>query len=193
MWVVTGAGGFLGGALVAELRSRGRRVRALVRGPAPWLTGVADEVFHADVRVPTDPDRALGDLAGRDVVLVHAAGRISIADMTSPEVHETNVTGTQHVIDACRRHGVRRLVYVSSVHALPEPPHGTPVVEVDDVDPRTLAGAYAQTRPPRRDGCGRRPTSIPSWCTRRVWSGRDTIRAATSTTSSGPWCAVGFG
>src|SRR5262245_9290855 len=67
------------------------------------------EVVRGDVRNREAVDQAVH---GVDAVF-HAAG---LAGMWGAwkSFHATNVIGTQHVLAACRRHGVRRLVYTSS-------------------------------------------------------------------------------
>src|SRR5690606_3201659 len=55
-------------------------------------------------------------IAGAELVF-HAAAKITIDDRPDPAAEATNVAGTRNVIEACRAHGVRRLVRFSSVHA----------------------------------------------------------------------------
>jgi len=117
--LVTGATGCLGRHIVRQLLNRGHRVRTLCRNPESGCLPVhgADgteshgdvELVSGDVRDPADVDRAVRSV---DTVL-HCAG---IAGMWGAwkAFHDTNVIGTQHVLEACRRHGVRRLVYTSS-------------------------------------------------------------------------------
>lgn len=113
--MVTGGGGFLGGAVVRLLRQRGDSVRSFTRSAYPWL----DEL---------NVEQSLGDLAnleavenavvGCDVVF-HVAAKAGVWGRYS-DFFDTNVTGTQNIIAACKKHGVRRLVYTSTpsvVHA----------------------------------------------------------------------------
>ncbi len=58
---------------------------------------------------------------------------------TYPRLRQTNVQGTQNVIEACEAAGVKRLVYISSVHAILVPDAG-PVVEADQFDPALCWG-----------------------------------------------------
>jgi len=116
---VTGATGCLGRHIVRQLLNHGHCVRALCRNPESGCLPVDGtdetkscsdlEIVSGDVRDPADVDKAV---RGVDTVL-HSAG---VAGMWGPwkSFHATNVMGTQHVLDACRRHGVRRLVYTSS-------------------------------------------------------------------------------
>src|SRR5690606_29390153 len=111
--VVTGASGHVGGALVRALLERGDRVRALVRSDVRAREGLDVEPVRADV---CDAAAVGGAIAGAELVF-HAAAKITIDDRPDPAAEATNVAGTRNVIEACRAHGVRRLVHFSSVHA----------------------------------------------------------------------------
>lgn len=120
--IVTGATGHLGNVLVRHLLERGRRVRAVVQ-PHDDLTavgGLAVERAEADVADAGALERAF---AGGEVVF-HLAGLVSITAGQEARLRAVNVEGTRNVVEACRRAGVRRLVYASSVHALEEPRGG---------------------------------------------------------------------
>lgn len=120
--IVTGATGHLGNVLVRHLLERGRRVRAVVqpRDDLVALGGLEVERVEADVTDPAALERAF---SGGDVVF-HLAGLVSITAGQEARLKAVNVDGTRHVVEACRRAGVRRLVYASSVHALEEPRRG---------------------------------------------------------------------
>lgn len=111
---VTGASGHVGSALVRELLERGHQVRAIARTDTRSLDGLPLEVRKLDV---CDPDAVRDALAGMELVF-HAAARLSLESGPDPLAEKTNVEGTKNVVAACRAHGVRRLVYFSSVHAM---------------------------------------------------------------------------
>jgi dihydroflavonol-4-reductase len=110
---VTGATGFIGGRLVAALRSRGDEVVALVRSRARGA-GLDAELVEGDVN---DEDSLARGIVGADAVF-HAAAvyRIGIRPSERAAVHETNVRGTELVLDAAVAAGVRRIVHVSTVN-----------------------------------------------------------------------------
>ena len=115
---VTGASGHIGAALVRELMTRGHAVRALVHRNMRGLEALPVEKVEGDLRAGDSLRRAF---AGAEIV-IHAAGRISVARTGIRRLLETNLGGTENVIAACRAAGVRRLVHFSSVEALSSAP-----------------------------------------------------------------------
>jgi dihydroflavonol-4-reductase len=112
--VVTGASGHVGSALVRALSSEGHAVTALFQSDTRAIEGLPVE--RAQVRIE-DREAVSRALVGAEVVF-HAAARISLSSREDPEAARVNVEGTANVVDACRAHGVRRLVHFSTIHAL---------------------------------------------------------------------------
>ena len=125
---VTGATGFVMGAVARALRARGDAVTALVRDPsrAGSLAALGCELVAGDVIHPT---AAIPDLHRADA-LVHGAAIYEIG--VTPErrlvMEDTNVTGTRRMLDAARAAGVARIVYVSTIAAFGNT-HGAVVTE----------------------------------------------------------------
>jgi dihydroflavonol-4-reductase len=111
--LVTGATGLVGHSIVKELLARKRRVRVLVRSPERASRTIPDgcEIAKGDV---TDPDAVLAAARGCEVVY-HAAG-LPEQWLRDPRAFDAvNVGGTRNVIAAVRAHGVRRLMYTSTI------------------------------------------------------------------------------
>jgi nucleoside-diphosphate-sugar epimerase len=104
--LVTGGGGFLGGAIVRMLLERGRAARSVSRNLYPNL-GV--EQVQGDLADPGVAERAV---AGCDVVY-HVAARAGVAGRLR-DYRRANVEATRRLLDACRAAGVRRFIYTSS-------------------------------------------------------------------------------
>ena len=64
----------------------------------------------------------------------------------SPVLYNVNVNGTRNIIALCLRHKVKRLVYVSSVHAIPEKDHDHVLSEVREFSAEAVRGGYAKTK-----------------------------------------------
>jgi len=107
--LVTGGGGFLGGAIVRQLLARGDVVRSVSRGRYAALEALGVEQVQGDLADPGVAERAA---AGCDIVF-HVAARAGIAGRYA-DYHRANVIATERVIQACRTHGITRLVYTSS-------------------------------------------------------------------------------
>jgi len=107
--LVTGGGGFLGKTLVKMLRERGLPVRSFSRGRYPELEKLGVECVTGDLG---DPAAVLEACRGCDLVF-HVASKPGIWG-SYEEYHRPNVLGTTNVVEACKKLGVRRLVYTSS-------------------------------------------------------------------------------
>jgi NAD dependent epimerase/dehydratase len=148
--LVTGAGGFIGSHLVEHLVAEGARVRAFVRYNSRSDFGRLEDVDQAvldEVEVflgdLTNPEAVQGAVDGMDAVL-HLGALIPIPySYRHPrEFVDVNVSGTLNVLEAVRRHDVRRLVQVSSSEV-----YGTaqtvPIAETHPLHPQS---PYAATK-----------------------------------------------
>lgn len=107
--LVTGAGGFLGRYIVEAALARGANVRGLARGDYPDLTKLGVEMIRGDVQDAAVVERAC---AGCDLV-IHTAAVAGIWGKWS-HFYGVNTQGTLNVLAACRKQGVRKLVFTSS-------------------------------------------------------------------------------
>jgi NAD dependent epimerase/dehydratase len=144
--LVTGGEGFIGSHLVEGLLDAGAEVRVLsyynAFGNRGWLDALAldVEVLPGDVR---DADRVSQAVEGRDVVF-HLAALIGIPySYEAPESYvQTNVQGTYNVANACRRHGVGRMVHTSTSEV-----YGTAIrVPIDEEHPLQPQSPYSASK-----------------------------------------------
>jgi dihydroflavonol-4-reductase len=121
--LVTGATGFVGGRLTALLCRAGHAVRATghPRDPTDALDGLPCDYHGADL---LDAD-ALATLAEGMEAVFHVAALVTFQPRLYDLQRRVNVEGTANVLAACRRAGVRRLVYTSTVDTLGIPPPRT--------------------------------------------------------------------
>ena len=148
LYIVTGAAGNLGSAIVRNLVSKNLPVRAFVlRGEeaARHLPKEA-QVIEGDVTDISSLETLFADIPeNTSVYCIHCAAMVSVSNLVAEKIWHVNVDGTQYIIDKCREHGVR-LVFIGSTGAIPEQPMGTAIKEVDHYDPNAVIGLYDQTK-----------------------------------------------
>lgn len=113
--LVTGGAGFIGSHIVRGLLERGDRVRVLDNfstGKRGNLDGLDVEIVEADLR---DASRLTEACRGVETVF-HQAAFVSVPQsMQEPlDCFDVNVTGTASLLEAARKHGVKRVVFASS-------------------------------------------------------------------------------
>lgn len=148
LYIITGGAGHLGNTITRQLVRDGKRVRTFVL-PNERTDGVFDEsveVVRGDIRNKNDLARLFEGTAGKNVYVIHTAGIVTISSRFLQSVYDVNVTGTKNVVEACEQYGARKLVYISSVHALPEKAKGETISEVKEFNKEKLVGLYAQTK-----------------------------------------------
>jgi len=141
--LVTGGAGFIGSELVRQLAAQHLRVTVvdnLVNGKRENLDGVlgADiELVVADVR---DEKTMAPLLRGMDVVFHLACLGVRHSIHSPTENHEVNASATLALLDAARREGVGRFVYVSSSEVYGKA-RTVPITEAHPTLPMTVYGA----------------------------------------------------
>lgn len=145
-YIITGAAGHLGSTLIRTLAARGETVRGLILPGEAGLERSTVTYVRGDVRDKASLEPLFAGLSGGETVVIHCAGIISIAEHVTDAMAEVNVGGTQNVIDLCAAHQVRKLVYVSSVHAIPEGDRWHVIQEAERFSPDWVEGGYAKTK-----------------------------------------------
>ena len=128
--VVTGASGHIGNVLVRDLINKKYEVKAFVlkNENVDYLKKLNVEICYGDVR---DLESLKNAFRGADIVF-HLAGIIDIGTVNKKFIYSINVDGTKNVLQACREEKVKKLVYTSSVHAIPEKPKEEVITEITE-------------------------------------------------------------
>lgn len=148
IYIITGANGFLGNNLVRTLsQDPNNQIRALVSSlkRADALQGLNCELFEGDVTKPETLVDIFAVPTDAKVYVIHCAAVVYIKSKPNPAVYEVNVLGTKHVAEKVLEIGAK-MIYVNSVHAIPELPHGEVMKEVTNFDPTKVEGIYAKSK-----------------------------------------------
>lgn len=140
--VITGGRGYVGYALVKELADKGEKMRLLLRSDSPVFDGIDCEKIMGDV---CDIDILEKAFEGAETVY-HVAGVVDISGTKDKQVWKVNVEGTKNVVAACKKAGVKNLIYVSSVDAIHVEDDMEVIREVSHFEPDILEGAYAKSK-----------------------------------------------
>ncbi len=143
VYIITGITGHLGNTVVRCLRGCGEKIIGLLlpgeKNPFPDVEAVYGDVTEKD---------SLRELFAyaKDSIVIHCAGKVSISSFDGLEMWNTNVAGTRNMVNLSMEYGVRKFIYVSSVHAIPEKPDGLEISEITDFCPENVVGDYAKTK-----------------------------------------------
>lgn len=108
---ITGATGFLGGYLVKLMEEKGYEIRAFGRDERKGVSILSSQTTF--FKGSLEDYRSVADaIQGCDYV-IHA-GALSSAWGVWEEFYTANVIGTKNVLRACKKHKIKRLVYISS-------------------------------------------------------------------------------
>lgn len=107
--LVTGGGGFLGGAIVRMLREQGDQVVSISRSSYAELDKLGVEQVKGDL---ADLNAVLKAADGCDIIY-HVAAKAGIWGRYD-SFYQANVVGTQNILEACHQLGISKLVYTSS-------------------------------------------------------------------------------
>lgn len=141
--LVTGATGFIGGRLLARLLESGQRVRILARREPRELRNHPNlEVLFGDLGDPAAVERAVQGTS----LIYHVGG---VVHGHPHEFRRGSVEGTRNVIAAAEKHGVPKIVYVSSLSVLHSAggKSGETIDEAWPLEPHPDSrGIYTQTK-----------------------------------------------
>ncbi len=146
-YLLTGVTGFLGREVVNVLICKKAQIRALIMRNDPLAQRLPPgiELVYGDVC----DDRSLHSFflgADRETCVFHMAGIVSVASNPGAQLYQVNVGGTRNILSHCERCRVGKLVYVSSVHAIPPKPKGTIITADARFSSNLVSGPYAKSK-----------------------------------------------
>ena len=142
--LVTGGTGFIGAHVVRVLVKKGYEVRALVRPTSRTenLQGLPIQTVFGDLR---DKDSLNKALQGCDV-LYHVAADYRLWSKNPQELYESNVGGTENILQSALEEKVQKVVYTSSVGTMGNIGDGTPGTENTPVTLEDMVGHYKRSK-----------------------------------------------
>lgn len=149
IYLVTGAAGFLGSNVCAQLLERGEKVRAFVLEGDKAAKYIPEEVeiFYGNLcdKASLEPFFTVDEGIGS--VCIHVASMVTVNPYYRKLVLDVNVGGTENIVDMCLEHKeCQKLVYVGSTGAIPELSHGQKIKEVKEVNLDEVEGWYSKSK-----------------------------------------------
>ena len=142
--LVTGATGFLGSHVARQLAARGEDLRVLVRPSSDTraLEGIAAERVMGDLRDAASLRRVMEGVSR----VFHVAADYRLGARDPREIYESNVRGTQNLLEAARLAKVERLVYTSTVATVAVPRRGPLPDETTRASLGEMIGHYKRSK-----------------------------------------------
>ena len=146
LYIITGANGHLGSTIIRLLKKCNHKVRGLLLPSENQRDNGNITYVKGDVRDRESLFSLFADSKEMETIVIHTAGIVDISGEVTENMYNVNVNGTKNIIDLCLENKVKRLVYVSSVHAIPEKSKINVLNEVDSFSAEEVNGGYAKTK-----------------------------------------------
>jgi len=147
-YVITGASGHIGNVLVKKLfDSNEEKEIVLLLLPGECISEFREyglNIKFGDILDRNYLDREIT----KDSIVIHLAGIIDISSKNKDLIYQVNVQGTKNVVDACIKNKAKRLIYTSSVHAIPINKH-TKIIKEPlrcELIEKNVKGNYAKSK-----------------------------------------------
>ena len=148
IYIVTGANGFLGNNIIRKLeQDDNNEIRAFVLNgeSIKSLEKLKCKIYYGDVTKKETLLPLFENIDGKEVFVIHSAAVVYIKTKYNPLVYNVNVNGTKNIVDKVIETKAK-LIYISSVHAIPEKENNDLIEEITDFNPNEVHGLYAKTK-----------------------------------------------
>ena len=148
IYIVTGASGFLGNNIIRMLEhDDNAEVRAFVLNgeSISSLNNLKCSIYYGDVTKADTLNSIFEGSGDAEIFVIHCAAVVYIKSKYNSKVYDVNVNGTKNIVDKVLDYNAK-LIYVSSVHAIPEKSDGNLISEVSIFNPDDVVGLYAKTK-----------------------------------------------
>lgn len=145
---LTGAAGHLGSTILRLLKETDDNVYCFLQeGQVPVVEDSRFHYAYGDVCDIKSLEHFMVEIPEPSTcTLIHSAAIISIQNKVSSELYRVNVEGVRNILNLCYKYEIKKLVHVSSVHAIPELPKGQVMTEPEHLSADAVVGAYAKTK-----------------------------------------------
>ena len=148
IYIVTGANGFLGNNIIRKLeQDDNNEIRAFVLNgeSIKSLEKLKCKIYYGDVTKKETLLPLFENIDDKEVFVIHCAAVVYIKTKYNPLVYNVNVNGTKNIVDKVLETKAK-LIYISSVHAIPEKENNDLIEEITDFNPDEVHGLYAKTK-----------------------------------------------
>ncbi len=152
IFIVTGATGFLGNNVIRKIMEKYEdtdyEIRALAHSGShkeEALEGLNCKIYQGNIADINSLKEIFEVSKSCNVIVIHCAAVVSIKAKKDPIIYSVNVEGTKNIVEKTLETKAK-LVYVNSVHAIPEKPNNEKITEISEFDPKKVKGAYAKTK-----------------------------------------------
>lgn len=145
-FLITGAAGHLGNTIIRMLNGKDIDIKGLIleNETGPLLDNA--QYIKGDVRKIETLRPLFEGCEQYETYVIHTAGIVDISEQVSPNLYDVNVKGTKNILQLCREYPIKRLLYVSSVHAIPEKDNNLVLHEIQHFSQAEVEGGYAKTK-----------------------------------------------
>lgn len=148
IYIITGATGFLGNNIIRKLEKNvDSEIRTFVLNgeSIKSLENLKCKIYYGDVTKEETLSSIFENIDDKEVFVIHCAAVVYIKAKYNPLVYNVNVNGTKNIVNKVIE-SKAKLIYINSVHAIPEKPNNEVITETTDFDPDNVKGLYAKTK-----------------------------------------------